>query len=347
MGGAYAAQNNSSSLQHSAWDSNSVQSLMDAVTATPGNIADSRTSRPLLAQAVGKYSSPAESGYPSTTSDSVFYSIWAPFWFKKLPISTRYMDFKGVGATWPGFYAREPFGVDVNYRAIANNTMPEVIMYLPGNWNDRDTGTKLTGRIRVPSNFIVADVKPPQTPNNPATIINTSTNTALFLNAATRPYSGSALWAYTGSGNHSGSGLSGGEVSADELQRGVIPHAIAINVWGRKYLSPYSGGFVSPATKADYFYNNPASVDSYHGTNPNLRMGSRLAIPRGVPPERLGIRSKEGLAMYYALRDYGAYIVDNAGWDCLYVHGTPEASPLLSQRQTEIKTLFAALRITY
>jgi len=50
-----------------------------------------------------------------------------------------------------------------------------------------------------------------------------------------------------------------------------------------------------------------------------LVMGSLLAIPTWVSPEKLGLTTSAGKEVFY-VQDYGAYVVDDSGWDYNYIN---------------------------
>lgn len=279
--------------------------------------------------------------------DTAFQSTWGAFWFKPVSSTAVYKPVKVNRDAVPGLHALY-FRLDRNYRVRVNNVLPVVNIYRPGSWHDRDSGRILLGKTHLPNDFVLPDATSTDTPNNPTIVYNFSNQHALLLNAATRPVRGGALWAYISSPKpctHAGSGLTGGYVTLTELNNGSIPHALGINVWGRKYLSQYSAGFVFPADRADTGYKDPNSINYYGGNLPELRMGSHLAIPRTITQSQLGITSKEGVALFKAMQMYGVYIVDNSAWDALYLQSTSDAQSLLMQRQVEIFKLFSALQI--
>ena len=70
-------------------------------------------------------------------------------------------------------------------------------------------------------------------------------------------------------------------------------------------------GYTWPAKTAD----SGASEGAYAGKNPNVRMGSLLAIDPNVTAESLGITTKPGKKIFKALQDYGCYIVDDSAWE--------------------------------
>ncbi|GAA4865086.1 hypothetical protein [Actinomycetospora straminea] len=110
-------------------------------------------------------------------------------------------------------------------------------------------------------------------------------------------------------GCHGGSNLSGiggtvrvGEMSSPEPLR----HALKISLNCELSCSRADGGFRWPASKADRGFE-----DVYRGSNPHVRMGSLMALPPSVDPERF--RRPDVRKIAVALRDYGAYVVDKTG----------------------------------
>ncbi len=118
-------------------------------------------------------------------------------------------------------------------------------------------------------------------------------------------------------GSHWGSGLStlGGSIRVGELLNSEpIHHALKINVYAKKYIYydiAYQKGYRWPADRHDAYARNV-----YGGTDPELRMGSLLALPKDSTPESIGIKTEVGKKLFYALRDYGCYIVDDSAQDC-------------------------------
>ncbi len=102
----------------------------------------------------------------------------------------------------------------------------------------------------------------------------------------------------------------GGTIRLGELtNEEPIRHALKIKLHVVKYLSPDGSGFRWPAKTASW------NASSYQGTNPNLVMGSLLAIPPSIMPESLGLTTEAGKKIFFALQNYGAYIVEDTGWD--------------------------------
>lgn len=110
-------------------------------------------------------------------------------------------------------------------------------------------------------------------------------------------------------GCHGGSNLSGiggtirvGEMSGPDPLR----HALKINLNCQLSCSTSREGFRWPAMKADAAWR-----DQYRGTNPDVNMGTLLAIR---PDTDLSwITEKDTRKIAEALRDYGAYVVDETG----------------------------------
>lgn len=281
----------------------------------------------------------------STSTNSVFQTTWTSDFLKPVPSGATYASFQASSDSSPGFHSTYIFA-DVNYRVLANNSNPIVDILLPGSWTHRSSGTTRIGRTNLPSSFVVPDATSSDMPNNPTIIYNTDTKIPTYLNGAARPVAGGPIWGYIASrpSTHGGSGLAGGDLTLAELNNS-INHALAINVWGRKYLSKNNGGFVYPADRADSGYNDSSSGNYYGGAIPNLKMGSRLAIPKGITASQLGITSPQGQKLFVALQAYGAYIVDNSAWDCLYINATADTQSTIAAIKPDIARLFAALKI--
>jgi hypothetical protein len=120
-------------------------------------------------------------------------------------------------------------------------------------------------------------------------------------------------------GAHGGSGLSciGGTLRVGELVPGAGPirHALKVNLYAARnlYYDEETRGFRWPARKADgYAANNYGTK----GKPPKAcRMGALLALPPHLTDEALGLETEPARRLAQALRDYGAYIVDDTAWD--------------------------------
>lgn len=127
-------------------------------------------------------------------------------------------------------------------------------------------------------------------------------------------------------GGHFGSSLSsiGGSIKEGELASAdPIRHALQLEIWGRKYLSydPASPtpGFRWPADRQDGYAENTdgyCSLDPCKSnSNPSMKMGALLALPPTLTAEGLGLTNPAAQKLFYALQNYGGYIVDDTAWD--------------------------------
>src|SRR3989441_3108872 len=89
----------------------------------------------------------------------------------------------------------------------------------------------------------------------------------------------------------------------------MIRHAmkVSLDAQANLFFDTSTGGFRWPATVADL-----CASTCYGGTHPALRMGSLLALPPGFDMTSLETDAARILARGFV--DYGAYVVDNAGW---------------------------------
>ncbi|MGM9508960.1 Ig-like domain-containing protein [Larkinella sp. GY13] len=124
-------------------------------------------------------------------------------------------------------------------------------------------------------------------------------------------------------GAHGGSHLSaiGGTIRVGEFSSGQIRHAIKINLFGKEnFYKDALGGYRWPATNQDGGYNDPTAYNYYGGTNPEMKIGALLALNKdvvlnSVSDNSLGLKTEAGLILARAMRDYGAYTVDNTAGD--------------------------------
>lgn len=114
-------------------------------------------------------------------------------------------------------------------------------------------------------------------------------------------------------GAHGGSMLSsiGGTIRLGELvPGGSISHALAVDLDGvNLYYDSITHGYRWPAGAAD-----GCASSCYTGTNPALRMGSLLALPRSANISAMGLETGPGKILAQTFQNYGGYVVDNAGW---------------------------------
>jgi hypothetical protein len=226
---------------------------------------------------------------------------------------------------------------DQEYLYRTKDSDPLRKVYAPGAWTKRCAGNtpSYAPDIPVPDALIVKDATavPYSTPNNAAAFLMPDGQTLVQLEPLARCVSGGPLYGYHYSedlnisgpgigGSHFGSGLSalGGSVRLGELIGNTpIRHAIKVLLWGKKWYYP-NPGFRWPASRKD---DNP----KYGGTNPDLMPGSLLAIPPQKTLKSLDLKTPASKKLFRALQDYGAYIVDDAGWDAHYLaveHGVLE-----------------------
>ena len=104
-------------------------------------------------------------------------------------------------------------------------------------------------------------------------------------------------------------GSRGGDVTVGELPGDApIRHALKIGLNCTESCSSSGGGFRWPATKADSGYEG-----KYGGSDPDVKMGSLLAV---APDADLSwITQPDVRKVAEALRDYGAYVVDETAND--------------------------------
>lgn len=140
--------------------------------------------------------------------------------------------------------------------------------------------------------------------------------------------------------------LLGGLIRRAELDstapaRGRIPHALAmaLRLTQQQRIGVGAPGYVWPARGRDYNAATVGNAQFYYGTVP---LGARFAIPPTVDVTSLGL-SDTGLALAWALQDYGALDVDSSSWPTLYaeVGSTPAQ---VAEATAAWKVLYPLLR---
>ena len=247
-------------------------------------------------------------------------SIW------NMPIGS---DARYVPANLPAAFAT---GSDDerHIRLTASDPVREI--YPPSSWETRWPGDQtfpyregVKWRMPVPNALIVPDAAPGSTPNECSSFLMPNGREVRQLEPTCRLQAGAHIVGWPQEpqdlygqgilGSHYGSGLAtlGGSIRLGELTSGTpLRHAIKLNVWG-KYLyydQTAQLGYRWPAESHDSY----APV-SYLGANPSLRMGALLALPPNTTPTGLGLTTVVGRTLFAAMQDYGAYIVDDSGWD--------------------------------
>ncbi len=123
-------------------------------------------------------------------------------------------------------------------------------------------------------------------------------------------------------GAHGGSAMSGlgGTIRDHEWNSSEpIRHALAINLFGLRFLSTANGGYRWPATKADsgYDVNKTSIPTNYYGRTGKgydfMGMGTLLALKPDYNVAAISDPNARRIAQ--ALKDYGGYVVDNTAWD--------------------------------
>lgn len=102
------------------------------------------------------------------------------------------------------------------------------------------------------------------------------------------------------------------------------------------YYSQEIPGYRWPADRADRY-----APEYYHGSNPAFVQGSLLAIPPDITETSLNLQTLPARKLFHALQDYGAYVVDDAGWDAFYFAvetGVPEEFSTVYHYQFECDT---------
>lgn len=294
-----------------------------------------------------------QSGSPSsvewhTELDDEFYKYvgWDSFWWDEVPTDAEYVPVNMLGSN--GIKTIR-FRRDISYLVVADNTTPGIDAKVAGSWSNRDSGTQVFATIhpRVPNDLVVPDASAGNTPNNPFLNINKDTGAVLAkLNGFCRPTEGGDCWGYAPPGTHAGSGITGGEITEQDITRGSINHAVSILI-NQPLLSSAGAGYVSPAVNADSDYNTPGNAKQYTGSNPLVVMGTRFAIPRDVMFEGLGLSNPYVEMLFNAFQKYGAYVTDSSGWDAVYINPVPEVDSLFSGStiENEMFVVLEQLRI--
>ncbi len=232
-------------------------------------------------------------------------------------------------------------GIDAIHWIVADEDDPvrEIYDDLDGWSTQRCSGEKPTGvYTHVPDDLIVPDVNPPETPNNTAAFLQPGGDTLVQSNALARCETGGDVYGVPPRdedgenfpnqsiygdgilGGHGGSLLSsiGGTIRRGELiMTEPIRHVLKVLV-NDSLLCRGPGSFRWPAGKSDKNWDPDGNDPLYTGNNPYVCMGSLLAIPESLKKHRVDLVTEVGRKLFDALVGYGAYIVDNAAWNCYY-----------------------------
>lgn len=220
--------------------------------------------------------------------------------------------------------------IDNEFFAFPSLNDPVVPVYSNGVWGPGRCETDTYQySVHLPYDWVVPDADSGSTPNAAAAILAADGRTLKQMNPVSRCDPGGPLtagWMAPDQdiygpgmyGGHGGSGLSsiGGSLRLGELTGpDPIRHALKVNLWGHRWLSPSDGGFRWPAITADSFYDDSNSPNRYDGELPELRMGALLAIPPDVDIADLGLKTEAGRKIAWTMQNYGAYVVDDTTWD--------------------------------
>jgi hypothetical protein len=122
-------------------------------------------------------------------------------------------------------------------------------------------------------------------------------------------------------GAHGGSGLSaiGGTLRIGELTPSSDPirHVMKVNLFSNRniYYDRETYGYRWPARNSDdvapsnYYKNRRSKIVKA------CRMGALLALPAKMDLDALGFETRPARILAEAFQNYGAYLVDDAGWD--------------------------------
>lgn len=122
-------------------------------------------------------------------------------------------------------------------------------------------------------------------------------------------------------GAHGGSRFSaiGGTLRTHELtpSSGPIRHAIKINLCGSKnlYWDAETKGYRWPAKAADSYAEEKYNKNRTTPVVKECRIGALMAIPAQLKIEDLQFETEPAKTLAAAFQDYGAYVVDDSGWD--------------------------------
>ncbi|MBC8139095.1 MAG: hypothetical protein H8F28_24745 [Fibrella sp.] len=226
-------------------------------------------------------------------------------------------------------------GLDDEYIIRLSGKLVERPLYAPDDWNKRAVGTKHHAAphrqtVPLPDDLLFEDARPGNTPNNCVAFLLPDNRTVVNLAPFTRVEKGGPAYAWDFGdtdlygdgvrGSHGATRLSaiGGSIRRGELTNDApIRHAIKVDIFAEKNLSyndDGTRGYRWPAISADSY-----AATSYKAKNPEMEAGALLAIPPSVKASDLNLKTPVGRKLFATLQNYGAYIVDDAAWDCHYI----------------------------
>lgn len=225
--------------------------------------------------------------------------------------------------------AAQNVGIDEELLFRISEGAPHRKLFAPKSWEQRAGGTKELPGFQVDDAITVPDARKWWTPNACAALLMPDGRTIKNIGVLCRPEPGGPVFGYNFGdsdirgdgirGSHGASGMSalGGSIRVGELTRPEpIRHAIKVDIYCKCYawFGDDRKGFRWPANSADSYAGK-----EYGGKNRALVMGSLLAIPPGVTEQSAGLKTEVGRKLFRALQDFGAYVVDDAAWDCHYL----------------------------
>ncbi len=248
-----------------------------------------------------------------------------------------------------GFEAERAVTTDTEYVIQVKASDPVVELYTPNSFKNRWPGNRLLGTMQVPYDFTLADAQGSNSPNNCATFIQPDGRSIIQLEPCCRVEKGKQIVGHKCKfdidiygpgiqGTHYGSGLSafGGSIRKGELTSSEpIRHALKLNVQASKYIyfdKSTQKGYIWPADRHDSYANKDGDGRKYGGKMSELRMGTLLTIPKNITAESIGLKTEVGKKLFYALQNYGCYIVDDSATD---VYAWSAESGVVEEVQTK------------
>lgn len=228
-----------------------------------------------------------------------------------------------------GIGAAQNVGIDEELLFRVSEGAPQRKLFAPKSWEHRAGGTQELPGLQIEDAITVPDARHWFTPNACAALLMPDGHTVKNIGVLCRPEAGGPVFGYNFGdtdllgdglrGSHGASALSalGGSIRLGELTRPEpIRHALKVDLFCKRYafFAEDRKGFRWPADRADAYAGK-----EYAGKNRALAIGSLLAIPPEVTEQSAGLKTGAGRLLFHALQDYGAYVVDDAAWDCHYL----------------------------
>lgn len=90
-----------------------------------------------------------------------------------------------------------------------------------------------------------------------------------------------------------------------------------MNLFGRKniYYDSKTKGFRWPASKSDSYASENYYKERTLEQVKACRMGALLALPSTIKIDQMGLETQPAKILAEAFQNYGAYLVDDTGWD--------------------------------